>query len=56
MTDKKCYNCDKIGHYSNKCPDLKINSPQCFKCKGYGHFESKCPDNIGVSAMYNSTC
>jgi hypothetical protein len=23
-----CYNCQKVGHYANKCPAPKVNSPQ----------------------------
>ena len=35
----KCFNCQKVGHYRNKCPKPM---KKCGKCQRNGHISSEC--------------
>jgi hypothetical protein len=47
-----CFNCKKMGHYVNKCPEkndkaniqdsgkMDLNHVTCFKCKQKGHYSN----------------
>lgn len=39
--EKRCYNCNKLGHVSANCPKDK-EPRKCFKCGEIGHIASKC--------------
>lgn len=42
--DVKCYNCNEIGHVSDRCPYDKVVI--CRTCLKSGHVEYKCPQNM----------
>lgn len=41
--EARCYNCRKIGHRANSCPNPRI---ECKKCKRLGHVEEDCRRNF----------
>jgi hypothetical protein len=38
----KCQNCDKAGHYINKCPTKNKKSKSCSRCGRNNHTDDKC--------------
>ena len=39
--DRRCFNCNGLGHYVNSCP----YTTQCDLCLGWGHNEHQCANN-----------
>ena len=42
---QQCYHCQKIGHTSGKCPDIR-DDPVCMYCMGRHYMSSKCSPTI----------
>ena len=38
----RCFNCNKIGHFANKCKLPRIKDVKCFNCNEHGHYASDC--------------
>jgi hypothetical protein len=49
VDNRRCFNCSKIGHISNRCPmPIQTSKFYCIKCKSNGHTADRCrkyPDN-----------
>jgi len=48
----KCYNCQKVGHYSSKCPEPQ-RKPRCTHCNRTTHDSASCPDNTKTGPKIN---
>ena len=42
FTNKRCNNCNQVGHLSYNCPD-PVKVRKCHMCGGAGHTETRCP-------------
>ena len=40
--DITCRNCNRKGHYSDRCPSPKRQRVICYKCNQPGHYSDKC--------------
>jgi hypothetical protein len=52
LTNIKCYNCDKKGHYANKCPDKKKEINWKKKAPGDGEAQIKTIQRDGTDVIY----
>ena len=45
--DRRCFNCNGLGHFANSCP----YAVQCTLCLGWGHEQHQCANNYACSSQ-----
>lgn len=53
MSEVKCRNCDKMGHYAKNCPSDK-REPTCYNCHKPGHIAKECAEERAVKGPKGS--
>ena len=41
FVERKCFNCNKVGHYANNCP---MKGRTCYNCHKQGHISKECKE------------